>query len=138
MRTLFCITISALALLLTSGCCACRKGKNNLPLKGTEWHLMRMMGRDLAIDGEQFVFTFSEDGQFGGTGACNRMFGEYKSDAKGALTFGPIASTRRMCPDANLETEFSAVLSRATHYEVDGNILMIFSNGEMQAILMAK
>ena len=99
---------------------------------------MRMMGRDLAIDGEQFVFTFSEDGQFGGTGACNRMFGEYKSDAKGALTFGPIASTRRMCPDANLETEFSAVLSRATHYEVDGNILMIFSNGEMQAILMAK
>lgn len=124
--------------LMFAGCCACRKGKNNLPLKGTEWHLMRMMGRDLAIDGEQFVFTFSEDGQFGGTGACNRMFGEYKSDAKGALTFGPIASTRRMCPDANLETEFSAVLSRATHYEVDGNILMIFSNGEMQAILMAK
>jgi hypothetical protein len=43
-----------------------------------------------------------------------------------------------MCPDANLETEFSAVLGRATHYEVDGNVLMILSNGEVQAILMAK
>ena len=43
-----------------------------------------------------------------------------------------------MCPDANLETQFVEVLNRATHYEVDGNVLMILSNGEVQAILMAK
>ncbi len=137
MRIFYGAVVTTLIALMFGGCCACRKGKNNLPLKGTEWHLMRLMGRDLAIDGEQFVFTFGEDGQFGGTGACNRLFGDYKSDAKGALTFGPIASTRRMCPDANLETEFTVVLSRATHYEVDGNLLMIFSNGEVQAILRA-
>lgn len=137
MKVFYSLVAMTLIAIMLGGCCACRKGKNNLPLKGTEWHLMRLMGRDLGIDKDKFVFTFSEDGQFGGTGACNRLFGEYKSDAKGALSFGPIASTRMMCPDANLETEFSAVLSRATHYEVDGNLLMIFSNGEVQAILRA-
>ena len=124
--------------LMFAGCCACRKGKNNLPLQGTEWHLMRLMGKDLALDNDKFVFTFSADGEFAGTGACNRIFGAYKSNDSRALSFENIASTRRMCPDANLETQFVEILDRATHYEVDGNILMILSNGEVQAILMAK
>ena len=127
-----------LVALMLGGCCACRKGKNNLPLQGTEWHLMRLMGKDLALGNDKFVFTFSADGEFAGTGACNHIFGAYKSNDSRALSFENIALTRRMCPDANLETEFSAVLSRATHYEVDGNVLMILSNGEVQAILMAK
>lgn len=138
MRIFSVAVIMTLVALMLGGCCACRKGKNNLPLQGTEWHLMRLMGKDLALDNDKFVFTFSADGEFGGTGACNRIFGAYKSNDARALSFENIASTRRMCPDANLETEFSAVLGRATHYEVDGNILMILSNGEVQAILMAK
>ena len=138
MRIFSVAVIMTLVALMLGGCCACRKGKNNLPLQGTEWHLMRLMGRDLSVDADKFLFTFSEDGEFGGTGACNRIFGAYKSNDSRALSFENLASTRRMCPDANLETEFSAVLGRATHYEVDGNILMILSNGEVQAILMAK
>lgn len=138
MRIFSVAVIMTLVALMLGGCCACRKGKNNLPLQGTEWHLMRLMGKDLALDNDKFVFTFSADGVFAGTGACNRIFGAYKSNDSRALSFENIASTRRMCPDANLETEFSAVLGRATHYEVDGNILMILSNGEVQAILMAK
>ena len=138
MRIFSVAVIMTLVALMLGGCCACRKGKNNLPLQGTEWHLMRLMGKDLALDNDKFVFTFSADGEFAGTGACNHIFGAYKSNDSRALSFENIASTRRMCPDANLETEFSAVLSRATHYEVDGNVLMILSNGEVQAILMAK
>ena len=138
MRIFSVAVIMTLVALMLGGCCACRKGKNNLPLQGTEWHLMRLMGKDLALDNDKFVFTFSADGEFAGTGACNRIFGAYKSNDSRALSFENLALTRRMCPDANLETEFSAVLSRATHYEVDGNVLMILSNGEVQAILMAK
>ena len=138
MRIFSVAVIMTLVALMLGGCCACRKGKNNLPLQGTEWHLMRLMGKDLALDNDKFVFTFSADGEFAGTGACNHIFGAYKSNDSRALSSENIASTRRMCPDANLETEFSAVLGRATHYEVDGNILMILSNGEVQAILMAK
>ena len=138
MRIFSVAVIMTLVALMLGGCCACRKGKNNLPLQGTEWHLMRMMGQDLTIDNDKFVFTFSADGEFAGTGACNRIFGAYKSTDARALKFENIASTRRMCPDANLETQFVEILDRATHYEVDGNILMILSNGEVQAILMAK
>ena len=139
MKRVFLLSILALTIsMLAAGCCACRKGKNNLPLVGTTWQLKRMMGQDIHPKDDQFVFTFSADGEFAGTGACNRIFGAYKSNDSRALSFENLASTRRMCPDANLETEFSAVLGRATHYEVDGNILMILSNGEVQAILMAK
>ena len=138
MRIFSVAVIMTLVAIMLGGCCACRKGKNNLPLQGTEWHLMRMMGQDLALDNDKFVFTFSADGEFAGTGACNRIFGAYKSTDSRALKFENIASTRRMCPDANLETQFVEILDRATHYEVDGNILMILSNGEVQAILMAK
>ena len=127
------------AMFLVVGCCACRSAqKNAKPLKGTEWHLMRLMGRDLSVDADKFVFTFSEDGEFGGTGACNRIFGAFKSNDQRAISFENLASTRMMCPDANLEAQFVEVLDRATHYEVDGNVLMILSNGEVQAILMAK
>ena len=138
MRVIYSIILAMLVTLMLGGCCACRKGKNNMPLKGTEWHLMRLMGRDLSVDADKFLFTFSEDGEFGGTGACNRIFGAFKSNDQRAISFENLASTRMMCPDANLEAQFVEVLDRATHYEVDGNVLMILSNGEVQAILMAK
>lgn len=137
MKIFYGVVIATLVALMLGGCCACRKGKNNLPLNGTEWHLMRLMGRDLALEGDKFVFTFNENGEFSGMGACNRIFGTFKSTALRELSVENIASTRVACPDASLETEFSTVLDRATHYEVDGNLLLILSNGEVQAILRA-
>ena len=128
---LFCATFALLA-----GCCACRKGKNNLPLMGTQWQVVRMMGRDMAFDKDKFVFAFN-DGVFAGMGACNRLMGQYTTSLTGAMQFQGLASTRRMCPDAALETEFSQILECATHYEIDGDMLLILSNGEMQAVLQA-
>lgn len=137
MRFFYSVVITTLVTLMLGGCCACRKGKNNLPLVDTEWHLMRLMGNDLSLAADKFIFTFNQDGEFTGTGACNRIFGAYKSNEQRELKFENLASTRMTCPDVKLETEFSTILSRATHYEVDGNLLLIFSNGEVQAILRA-
>ena len=131
------LMIAALTATLLGGCCACRKGKNNLPLVGTEWHLEKMMERELNISPEQFVFTFGKDGAFGGVGACNRMMGDYTVTEKGGMTFGGVASTRRMCPDAELETRFAQVLESTTHYEIDGDMLLLLSKGELRAILKA-
>ena len=138
MRNVITIIVAVVAFALATGCCACRKGKNNLPLVGTEWHLVKMMERELNISPEQFVFTFGKDGAFGGVGACNRMMGDYTVTEKGGMTFGGVASTRRMCPDAELETRFAQVLESTTHYEIDGDMLMLLSNGEVQVILQAK
>ena len=130
------ITMLVASVVLVASCCPCRKGKNNLPLAGTQWCLVRMMGQDYAFDDGKFVFTF-DDGNFSGVGACNRMMGEFTTSTTGALKFQSIASTKMMCPNAELETKFSQILDRATHYEVDGNLLMILSDGEMQAVLQA-
>ena len=130
------ITVLLAVVLLVASCCPCRKGKNNLPLAGTQWQLVRMMGQDYAFEDGKFVFTF-DDGNFSGIGACNRMMGQFATSTTGALKFQSIASTKMMCPNAELETKFSQILDQATHYEVDGNLLLILSNGEMQAVLQA-
>jgi heat shock protein HslJ len=138
MRRFFLLTLLAfLSASLVAGCCACRKGKNNKPLVGTTWQLKRMMGRDLQLNSDQFVFTFSPEGRFSGAGACNRLMADYKSSDKGVMQIGALAGTRRMCPDQALEAEFTKIISQITHYEVDGDMLLLLSNGELHAILQA-
>ena len=132
------ILVVAVVAVAMVGCCACRKGKNNKPLTGTEWHLERMMGQEVDIDADQFVFVFSNDGRFSGVGACNRMMGDYSITDKGAIKFGALAGTRMMCPKAHLEAEFTKIIGQATHYEIDGELLLILSNGELQAVFRAK
>ncbi len=137
-RFIFMACAAAGLAFLCVACCACRKGKNNKPLIGTEWHLVRMMSGDLSIKPDQFVFTFGKDGNFSGVGACNRMMGSYTATEKGGMTFGgDMASTRMMCPDIELETKFAEILGSTTHYEIDGDMLMLLGNGEVRAILKA-
>ena len=138
MKNLISILVVAVVAVAMVGCCACRKGKNNKPLTGTEWQLERMMGQAVDIDADQFVFVFSNDGRFSGVGACNRMMGDYSITDKGAIKFGALAGTRMMCPKAHLEAEFTKIISQATHYEIDGDLLLILSNGELQAVFRAK
>lgn len=138
MKNLFSILIVALVVITAVGCCACRKGKNNKPLVGTEWHLMKMMGQEVDIDADQFVFQFAEDGRFSGVGACNRMMGDYTTTDRGAIKFGALAGTRMMCPKVHLEAEFTKIISQATHFEIDGDLLLLLSDGELQAVLKAK
>ena len=138
MKNLISILVVAVVAVAMVGCCACRKGKNNKPLTGTEWQLERMMGQEVDIDADQFVFVFSNDGRFSGVGACNRMMGDYSITDKGAIKFGALAGTRMMCPKAHLEAEFTKIISQATHYEIDGDLLLILSNGELQAVFRAK
>ena len=40
MKNVLVIILVAMVFAGVVGCCACRKGKNNLPLVGTEWHLV--------------------------------------------------------------------------------------------------
>lgn len=129
--------VATLAATLFWGCCPCRKGKNNLSLEGHSWHLVKMMNHELKISPEQFIFTFAPDGSFSGIGACNRIFGNYTISDKRDMTFSDMASTKRMCPDAELEVAFNKILSQTTHYEIDGDMLLLLSNGDMQAILQA-
>ena len=134
-------TLSIMALLVVAvgvGCCACRKGKNNKSLMGQKWHMVKMMEQELSIKPEQFLFSFEQGGKFAGVAACNTLMGEYQITERGDMKFTNVASTRRMCREAELERQFQEILSRTTHYEIDGDMLMLLSNGEVQVILQAK
>lgn len=138
MKNLISILVVALVLTAAVGCCACRKGKNNKALVGTEWHVMTMMGQSVDVADDEFVFQFDKDGRFSGVGACNRMMGDYTATDKGAIKFGALAGTRMMCPKVSLEADFTRIVHQATHYEIDGDMLIILSNGEAQMVLKAK
>ena len=82
---------------------------------------------------------FGEDGRLSGLGACNRFMGSYQTTETGGLTVGQnMASTRMFCPDLDREQAFGDVLSGATHYEVDGDMLMLLTDGELRAVLQAR
>lgn len=100
--------------------------------------MVKMMEQELSIKPEQFLFSFEQGGKFAGVAACNTLMGEYQITERGDMKFTNVASTRRMCREAELESQFLAILGRTTHYEIDGDMLMLLSNGEVQIILQAK
>ena len=132
--------LAALVMLVAS-CCPCRKHRkgDGKPFVGTEWQLVQLNGRAVPVEGDLFSVVFGEDGRLSGLGACNRFMGSYQTTETGGLTVGQnMASTRMFCPDLDREQAFGDVLSGATHYEVDGDMLMLLTDGELRAVLQAR
>jgi heat shock protein HslJ len=100
---------------------------------------VQLNGRAVPVEGDLFTVVFGEDGRLSGLGACNRFMGSYQTTETGGLTVGQnMASTRMFCPDLDREQAFGDVLSGATHYEVDGDMLMLLTDGELRAVLQAR
>ncbi len=66
------------------------------------------------------------------------MFGPFEEGEKRALRIGPLASTMMACPDMKTEREFTEALEATTHYDMDGPMLLLLSNGELRAVFQAK
>lgn len=135
--------LAALAALvvLAGACCPCRKHQkksDNRPLQGTEWQLVQLDGRDVPVEEDLFTVTFGEEGNLSGLGACNRLMGSYETTPAGGLVVGQMASTRMLCPGLEREQAFAEALSAATHYRIDGQMLMLLSDGVLRAVLQAR
>ena len=140
MRFIYRIAVVAGLAALTAGCCNCRsyQKKTRRPLVGTEWQLVQLGGETIRPEEGRFTITLSaENGQLSGVGACNRLSGTYRSDEKRSLRIGPLAATRMACPDLKREQAFIEALESATHYDMDGPMLLILSNGELRAVFQA-
>lgn len=72
-----------------------------------------------------------------GVGACNRIMGTYTTDEQRSLKIGPLAGTRMACPGMDEEQAFTTALEAATHYDMDGPMLLILNNGELMAVFQA-
>lgn len=139
MKNLLRMTVAAALVLLMAGCCHCRsyQRKTRRPLVGTEWQLIQLGGETIRPVEGSFHMTLSAEGQLSGVGSANRITGPYQSDERRSLKIGPLASTRMASPDPKHEAAFIEALESATHYDMDGPMLLILSNGELRAVFQA-
>ncbi|MFI3320182.1 MAG: META domain-containing protein [Rikenellaceae bacterium] len=122
---------------LAVGCCPCRKGSaERVKLESTVWQLSQIGGRNETPVEDQYTLSFAEDGKVGGVAKCNRLTGSYVYNANKSLKFDHMGMTRMMCPPGgDFEDEFAQMLGKVTHYEVDGDMLILLSNGNTVALM---
>lgn len=134
--------LAAILLLALLGACAQPKARPAaLPsaLAGTTWALVAFQsmddaqGRTVAADPSLYTLHLGADGRASLRLACNRGTASWSAEAgatdNGSIQFGPLASTRALCPGESMD----ALLARFWPY-VRGYLL---KDGRLYLSLMA-
>lgn len=126
----------ALLVFASAGCCACRRAGNNAPIVNSTWQLVQLNGAAVAgSHADSFTLTLDKEGKAFGQGDCNRYNGPYSLEPNGKITFAQnMMVTRMMCPGAELESKYLAMLRTVDSYTVDGQKLLLLTKGEVAAI----
>ena len=81
-------------------------------LAGTAWQLVKIMSMDDSVhepeDRTLYRMQFKQDGRVAILADCNRGTGSWSSESAGRLEFGPIASTKALCPPESLSEKYLA------------------------------
>lgn len=95
-------------------------GASLADLTAKEWMVATISGKP-AASGTTIRFKFEEGGEIRGNAGCNSFSGSYDY-TDGALSFGPMAMTRKACIGPAMEQErvFMDVLSKATSVRFNG------------------
>ena len=104
--------------------------KPDVTLTNTYWKLVELNGAAVepGEDRELHMILRGED-QVGGYAGCNQFTGSVTVSGDG-LSFGPIASTRRMCAESmQQEDAFLQALENAQRYSISGEDLAIENSG---------
>lgn len=109
-------------------------------LIGTTWKLSQYF-----LDGKLKDVTISskadlrfQDEKFYGDGSVNRFFGSYALN-NNKISIGRIGTTLMMGPKDDMQQEyaFTTLLEKVTSYEIVGEKLKLFSNGNILLVLTA-
>lgn len=107
-------------------------GSEATSLPATSWKGLRIAG-DTLPGGIDITLTFEPDGKVTGTSGCNRFFATYALNGP-SLGFGPIGSTRRLCPEIQMlaERRFLDALERVNGWALqDGNLVLFGAGAEL-------
>ncbi|MER5551310.1 META domain-containing protein [Streptomyces sp. NPDC002793] len=101
------------------------------PLAGTAWKVTGLVSGSTAASlpsgtENKAHLTFGEDGSVEGSLGCNSFHGTAEVTGS-TITFGALASTRKMCPGPEMELEraLNGVLAGRTTYEIEHRSLSI-------------
>ena len=107
--------------------------KPDVTLTNTYWKLVELNGAAaLQGEGKELHMILRGDDQVSGYAGCNQFTGSVTVTGDG-LSFGPIASTRRMCQDVMAQEDaFLQALENAHRFSISGEDLAIENaNGEV-------
>jgi heat shock protein HslJ len=98
-------------------------------LAGTSWQLVKIQYSDektlMPDDRSKYTITFGADGQVAARIDCNRGSGAWKSAGPNQLEFGPLATTRVMCPPGSLYDRIVKDWSTFRSYVIkDGHLFL--------------
>jgi len=101
----------------------------NAMLAGTAWQLVKIMSMDDRVDepADRSLYTlvFGADGNVSLRADCNRGTGTWTSESAGQLGFGPLATTRAMCPPGSLFDRYIAQFEWVRSYIIkDGHLFL--------------
>jgi copper homeostasis protein (lipoprotein) len=104
----------------------------SLPLVGTRWRLEAIDGFDTETQDGAPELLFAENGRITGSNGCNQINGAYTYHDD-ALTFGPIASTRRACVEPTkreLEKRFGSMLGGVNGVRLEHTDLVLLRGSD--------
>jgi heat shock protein HslJ len=106
-------------------------------LLGTEWWV-EDIDQGGVVDRVHTTISFPEPGRVAGDGGCNRYMGGVEIDGS-AITFGQLAGTMMMCPEAvmNQDRRFHQALARVVSWEVAETGLLHLKDADGQTIVRA-
>ncbi|TRW25794.1 META domain-containing protein [Flavobacterium zepuense] len=133
------IGCSAFFMVMLTSSCNSTKSVDSAPVTGTEWELSTINGSAPIAD--EFnnglpTINFTTDNKVNGKGGCNGYSGTYTLTDKGALTLGPLMSTKMFCPGGG-ENKYMAALQKANTTKVaDGKLMLM--NGTEEVLVFTK
>ncbi|MEI2299290.1 META domain-containing protein [Ensifer sp. MJa1] len=110
----------------------------NVPTPLVATWLAEDIGGGGVIDNLQSTLEIREDGTYGGMAGCNHFTGTFSLSGK-KITFGPAATTRKMCVPAVMEQErkFLDALRSELTWAVEGTKLILAKPGGAAAMKLA-
>src|SRR3712207_525246 len=95
-------------------------------LRGTSWRWVGVTSpvETLTVaEPERYTLAFTDGDRIALRADCNRGSAPVASPSPGALSVGPMAMTRALCPPGSLSDRFARDVSRAVRYAVRGGEL---------------
>ena len=98
-------------------------------LDDTSWRLVKIMSMDDRVDEpaepEKYTIEFKANGGAAITADCNRGSGSWRSDGMNQIAFGPIASTKALCPPGSLSETYLGQFEWVRSYVMkDGHLFL--------------
>jgi heat shock protein HslJ len=106
-------------------------------IAGKYWKLVKLGGQNVVMseaqEREAHFILKAEENRLTGFSGCNTFFGFYSLDEGKRIHFDQVGSTRRACPDVQLnEYEFLQVFNLADTFSLNGDTLVLSTEDRTQ------